>query len=71
MMMANTSISLESQEIREQILHNLYAVFSDCFRLTLNKHSIRFLTNFLLTSSPLLKPAQKYLDTLFLDLTRA
>lgn len=69
MMMA--SIGLESQEIREQIIHNLFAVYCECLRLALNKNSIKFIENFILSNSLVLKPYQKYLDNFLTELTKA
>lgn len=58
-MMGN--LGLEGQEIREQVICNIFMVFSSCFKLAINKHSINFLTNFMLSNNLSLKPYTKHL----------
>jgi hypothetical protein len=60
MMFAN--ISIETQELHEQILKNIFEVLSECYKLSLNKFSIKFIIKFILSNNQTIKMLNRYLN---------
>jgi len=54
------NMSIESQETKDQILHNLFQVYTDCYKLSLSPQAINFILKLMQTEDPALRQIAKY-----------